>query len=264
MRRDGVVRVLPWVVAAAFAVAAIAFGVVARDRGAQLDAMRATQASLSASVEAEGVQIQELRSTIDDLRATLDKVLVDLRAAERLAERRAELLRALRATSEVLRTCSAAGMSGPTLSADLPLAVRDTAEAIVAAASACDLPGLARLAVDDAEFPFAYGLDATQPPAMYWTQEEWDDEAPMRHLVELFSLPVGTRDGFGRIGTEYVWPSAAAYGSWAAVPEGEKAPVRAWYEEAGLDVPVYDGTYWGWRLVIDAQGNWRVFVTSPD
>lgn len=205
--------------------------------------MRATQASLSADVEAARVEIQELRSTIDELRAGIDGLRTDLRAAERLAERRADLLRALRATSEVLHTCSAAGMSGPTLSADLPPAVRGTAEPIVEGASTCDLPGLARLAVDDPEFPFEYGLDVTQPPALYWTQEEFDGEAPTEHLVELFSLPVGTRDGYGRIGTEYVWPSAAAYGSWAAVPEDERTPVRAWYPAAGLDVPVYDGTY---------------------
>ena len=180
MRREGAVRVVPWVLAAVFAITTIASGLVARDRGAELDAVRVTQASLSADVEAERVEIQELRSTIDELRA-------DLRAAERLGERRAELLRARRAMSEVLHTCSAGtGMSGPTLPADIPPAVQDTAEAIVEAASTCDLPGLARLAVDDTAFPFEYGLDAQQPPAIYWTQEEFDegaDPAPRRVVL---------------------------------------------------------------------------------
>ena len=57
---------------------------------------------------------------------------------------------------------------------------------------------------------------------------------------------------------------AAAYDSWAQVPESEKDAVRAWYAAHGSAVPVYEGNYWGWQVVIGADGAWRVFFQSPD
>lgn len=243
--------VLAFVLAAAVAVAT---GLVAHDRGVELGATNATMSTLTATVEQQASQL-------DRLSARTGALADDLAKANARAARQTGLLRDLR--QRLAGMCSAGGVSAPALPSELPRAVRDTARAILAAAQSCDLAGLATLAVEDPDRPFEYGLDATVPPAEYWSDGESQGKAPMDHLIGLFSLPVGTETQ-PVIGPTFVWPSAATYRSWAAVPAAEQEAVRAWYGAEGLTVPVYDGNYWGWRLVIDDAGNWRVFVKSPD
>jgi hypothetical protein len=243
--------VLAFVLATAVAVAT---GLVAHDRGVELEATKATMSTLTATVEQQANQL-------DRLRARTDALAGDLADAKALAARQTALLHDLQA--RLAGVCSGGGVTTPALPSELPRAVRDTAQAILAAAQSCDLAGLAALAVEDPDRPFEYGLDATVPPAEYWSDEESQGEAPMGHLIGLFTLPVGTETEPG-FGTTFVWPSAASYRSWAAVPAAEQEAVRAWYAAEGLAVPVYAGNYWGWRLRIDVAGNWCVFVTSPD
>lgn len=265
----------PWIVILAVlaivaSTVAVGLGIAWHDRGAELTTARNDIATLQTQVDILGHRLDAVRARVQDLTGRRGALVDRLDEAKALAARRGERVQNLRAeivglqaTLAGLHACSAAGMTVPELPAGLPDAVRETAQAILGAATTCDLAYLGRLGTDSTEFPFEYGLDAVQPPARYWLREEFEGQGPMSHLVGLFSLPMATRvapDGV----TEYVWPSAAARGPWSQVPVTEREAVRAWYTAEGLEVPIYDGTYWGWRVWIGADGSWRGFVTSPD
>jgi hypothetical protein len=256
----GVAAMVAFAVAAT---AAVAMGTVAHDRGDEIASERDRNTVLVAEQARTDQQIQRLKARIDAIDAP--SLRGEIARLQRLADRRDAEIRSLRAMFGSIRMCSAAGMSAPSLPNTLPAETSATAGVILDAATSCDLPVLAKLAVHDQTYPFEYGLDATVPPALYWTREEFEGKAPMRHLVELFGLPVGTTfapgTGMGRL---YVWPSAAAYGDWTDVPAAEQEAVRAWYAADSRPVPLYEGNYWGWRVVIAADGSWRVFLSSPD
>ncbi len=133
----------------------------------------------------------------------------------------------------------------------LPDPVSQTRTSIAAAASACDFDALA--AIDDPRFSFGDGPDA----AAYWRTEEDSGGEPLRYLVELLDRPYAITDD-GR----YVWPAAFARESWDAVTPQERDQLRPLYDDEDFESFDQIGAYFGWRVGIDADGNWSFFVAG--
>ena len=156
-------------------------------------------------------------------------------------------------------TCSAAQLAAEPVAEDLPEPVAAKRAAIVAAAVACDYDALAALAGD----PFSYSFGDSGDPAGHWRGLEGSNDVqtpPMGTMVELLDMPYGTIDAGGV--TYYVWPSAFAYDSWAAVPEVDQEPLRAIYGDADLASFARFGSYIGYRVGITADGTWSYFVAG--
>lgn len=90
-------------------------------------------------------------------------------------------------------------------------------EAILTAALACDIDGLAALTGPSFTASFGGG-----EPAEVWTadEEEFNNE-PMRALVEILRLPPTSGDD-GKGGVAYIWPPAFNHETWEEVPEADR------------------------------------------
>ncbi len=160
-------------------------------------------------------------------------------------------------------TCSAAALNPePTEQPDLPEIVAETRERIVERAVACDFEGLAQIAEgSDADFTFSFGNGGD--PAEFWARSEQDElerSGPMLYLAALLDRPHETRSVEGR--TQYLWPSAFAYDSWDEVPDEDREALRPLYTELELRGFQEFGSYGGYRIGIDADGNWLFFVAG--
>ncbi len=160
--------------------------------------------------------------------------------------------------SEPEKGCSAAGLSSTPSTQDLPDDVTDTRAAIVAAATGCDVEGLAALAAPQ----FTYSFGGSDDPAGYWNALEAQTElpSPLTMLVRLLDLP------FGVIETEettyYVWPSAHAFESWEAVPQTDRDALLEVYGAQDLQDFAAFGAYVGYRVGITDEGEWVYFVAG--
>lgn len=154
-------------------------------------------------------------------------------------------------------SCSAAGADTDLVpeAPDLPGAVVDTRAAILEAAAACDVDRLAELASAD-QFTFTFG--GATDPAAHWRDGEDTGEAPLRHLVEVLDTEPATEQLDGE--TRYVWPAAHAAESWDAVTAEEREAVAEIYDDEQLAMFDRAGAYLGHRVIIDADGEWTVFV----
>lgn len=153
--------------------------------------------------------------------------------------------------------CSASGLSVDDVP-DLPEAVARTRRAIAEAAAECDYDALARLAADDG---FTHSFGAGGDPAESWRREEAGDGEPLRFLVELLDRPHSTVEAADGP-TQYVWPSAFAYQSWDAVPDGEREALRPLYDDQDFASFENFGGYIGYRVGIEDDGSWRFFVAG--
>lgn len=152
-------------------------------------------------------------------------------------------------------SCSAAGSSRPGPQADLPSAVADKRAAILAAALACDLDGLAALTGPDFTVSFGGG-----DPVDVWEAAEATGDGPMRFLVELLAMPYATQTIDDR--TIYVWPSAFAAESWADVTAADREALAKLYDEQAMTSFEQFGGYIGYRIGIDQDGEWMFFVAG--
>jgi hypothetical protein len=138
---------------------------------------------------------------------------------------------------------------------ELPAAVADKRDAIVAAAHALDYDRLATL-LDPAEFSYSFGQSGD--PIGYWRRLERDGHVPIigDYLPVILSGPSAKR------GDIYVWPSV--YGK---PPSGWTAEERRWlrnnlYSEAEIRAFERVGDYLGWRVGIRDDGTWLFFVSG--
>lgn len=170
------------------------------------------------------------------------EVLDDMMASARAADR----------TS----TCSAdAGASMATPQPELPDPVAAMRQSIVAAAARCDYEELARLAQADGQFTYSFG--GGEDPAGYWRRTESDGEPVMAILVELLERPFATRTADGS--TQYLWPSAYVYESWAGVPKEDREALRPLYGDEDFRRFEQFGSYAGYRVGISGD-DWLFFV----
>jgi hypothetical protein len=138
---------------------------------------------------------------------------------------------------------------------ELPAAVADKRDAIVAAAHALDYDRLATL-LDPAEFSYSFGESGD--PVGYWRRLEREGHVPIigDYLPVILSAPSAKR------GDIYVWPSV--YGK---PPSRWTAEERRWlrnnlYTEAEIRAFERLGDYLGWRVGIREDGTWLFFVSG--
>jgi hypothetical protein len=154
--------------------------------------------------------------------------------------------------------CSAAGMaSEPKSQAGLPDVVARTRRLLVGAATTCGYARLAHVAGrgDDA---FSYSLGEEGDPTAFWRGQEAEGQEPMRFLVALLDRPYHARLVAG--GTQYVWPSAFGYDTWADVPPPDRDALRPLYGDRDFEFFEQFGGYAGYRVGIDADGEWLFFI----
>lgn len=135
---------------------------------------------------------------------------------------------------------------------DLPLAVAQKRAEIFDAARTCDWGRLAQLMAEGG-FRASFGID--DDPIGMWLHEEAEGRQPMRYLAGLLQLP------YAFDGTYYTWPSVFTQ-NWAAVTEKERDVLRPLYDEedfAGWDA---FGGYIGYRIGINADGEWVFFIAG--
>lgn len=159
------------------------------------------------------------------------------------------------------RQCSAEGTPQPKLSSDLPADVAATARAIIGAASHCDFDDLAGIASTDGtpDLITSFGEGGVDNLAR-WEQEGYGE---MDRLIRLFGTShavTETEDG----PDIYVWPAAFAYDRWEDIPREYLTELMdlGVYTEGELDEIAKFGSYAGWRIGIDAEGNWLYFVAG--
>ena len=153
--------------------------------------------------------------------------------------------------------CSAANYpADPTAVQDLPGPVTEMRRSIVAAATACDFERLAELARAGS---FTHSFGDGGDPAAFWRKAEADGE-PLARLVQFLNRPFATRPA-GDV-TQYVWPRAYAYESWAAVPAEAREELRPIYGTEDFKRFERFGSYNGYRIGITAGGDWIFFVAG--
>lgn len=132
--------------------------------------------------------------------------------------------------------------------AGLPVAVQRTREAIYALAASGRYETLEALARRNKGFTYHFGFEK-RDPAAFWRAEAKQGHDPLPKLAALLRMPHVQDEGV------FTWPAAAGVNptpaDWEALkPTFPAARVARWKAEG----------YTGWRLGIDARGNWTYFV----
>ena len=138
---------------------------------------------------------------------------------------------------------------------DLPSAVVETRDALLAATAAGDYEALRPL-IDPALFTYSFG-DGGDPVA-YWKDIEANfDERPLEILAAILSMPFTRRDG------DYAWPFAF-HRDPASLTQDELRMLSAVYPNIERDVEswIEFGGYVGWRTGISRDGTWQFFVAG--
>ena len=149
--------------------------------------------------------------------------------------------------------CSAAGLSAVAVDQDLPAAVAATRQAIIDAATNCDLDGLAALGSPDFTFSFGGGTSA----ADFWRNEEAAGIPITRLMVLLLNTPPVFDPEF--FVPTYLWPSA-----FRAAPTAEDfAILEGILPDEDLALYRQFNEYLDLRLGISEEGSWD-FAVSGD
>ena len=137
---------------------------------------------------------------------------------------------------------------------ELPAAVADKRDAIVAAAHALDYQRLESL-LDPATFSYSFGERGD--PIGYWRRLEREGHVP---IIGDY-LPLILAGPFARRGNVYVWPSVFGRppSRWTAE---ERRRLRNFYSEAEIRSFERLGDYLGWRVGIRRDGTWLFFVSG--
>lgn len=155
--------------------------------------------------------------------------------------------------------CSADSLAPGLDPTDAPEPVATTRAAIVDAAVACDYDALGRLAAAGAQ-RFTYSFGDSDNAAEYWRDEEARGEQPLAVLVKLLRLAHAER-GTGDE-SQFVWPVAYSFDTWADVPAEHVEPLRAIYTPAQLEQFRATNAYLGHRVGIAPSGEWLFFVAG--
>ncbi|MDF1596385.1 MAG: hypothetical protein P1T08_09880 [Acidimicrobiia bacterium] len=148
-------------------------------------------------------------------------------------------------------SCSATGLpSTPEAQGGLPEAVSMTREAIVAAATSCDIDSLAALAGES----FVYGLDPVAGPGRTWRQIEQRGGGVLARIADVLALPYVVIDVDGS--RVYTWPSAFQ----EQPTEADWDALSAVYNEEDVDNFKALGGYAGMRVGIAEDGAWAFAV----
>lgn len=161
-------------------------------------------------------------------------------------------------------TCSASELRGPTFGEqDLPTEVAVVRRAIHDAAAGCDYDQLESIA-ETGEPEFTFGSGTGQGSFAELLEAAEADDSGVRP-TEAILLLLNTAHGQVEADdgeTIYVWPAAAAVESWSEVRAVERDAIVPPYTAEDLQAFDEAGTYTGYRLGIDQDGDWRWFVSG--
>lgn len=153
-------------------------------------------------------------------------------------------------------SCSSAGVPLPAEAPGLPAAVSETRDAIITAAAACNFAALEELAAED--FSSSFGNDVGAEAFARWEEE---GEGKLGILLRLLDMSYGTNELNG--GAIYVWPAAATYATWDAVPPEQKSELTSIYTDEEMEEFFAGfGSYAGWRTGINQDGEWLYFTAG--
>lgn len=144
------------------------------------------------------------------------------------------------------------------VAAGLSPAAAETAMVIDSAAAQCDWESLTTLAGDD----FTASLGGGGVELLIESEEAGTDT--LRTLRVLLRQPFGSQQPAGDPGALYVWPAAFLRDSCDAFTDEDRASLlELGYSEDDIarDCDALGG-YAGWRVGIDADGNWLYFVAG--
>ena len=157
--------------------------------------------------------------------------------------------------------CSAEGTPEPALSSDLPADVDTTARAIIGAASDCDFEALAGIAFTDGtpDLITSFGGGGIDNLA-HWEEEGYGEMDTLIRLFDTSHAVTEVEDG----PDIYVWPAAFAYDDWDDIPPEYMTELMdlGVYGEGELDEIAKFGSYAGWRVGIDEDGEWLFFIAG--
>ena len=147
----------------------------------------------------------------------------------------------------------------------VPEKVAETRRLIVGAATSCGYARLGHVAArGQRPFTFSFGRDGDgggDAAAAFWADQEAEGKEPLRFLVGLLDLPFAEHDG-GEGAVQYVWPAAFGYDAWGEVPAADRDALHPLYDETDFASFEALGGYAGYRVGIDADGEWLFFVAG--
>jgi hypothetical protein len=167
-------------------------------------------------------------------------------------------IRSLRDPADYPETCSTEGWDAElTPQPGLPNQVAATRMALFEAAMSCDFGGIGAVS-DAADLPVQTSHGGSGPE--YIWEREVEGIPSMRTLVEHLNLNFAASDG------SYVWPSAMVdltSPSGDGLSEEDYAALLELYTVEGLEeyFDFFEG-YAGYRVVIAADGQWRLFIAG--
>ena len=140
---------------------------------------------------------------------------------------------------------------------DLPPLVDIVRATIVKATRAREFDVLEELAFAVSD-EFTYSFDepvVAGSPARFWSDLEGQGAAVLAVLGRLLELPHARSNGI------YIWPSIAAQ-SWSEIGDVEREALCGTFGEEQLSFWEEIGAYLGYRVGIDARGDWKFFIAS--
>jgi hypothetical protein len=152
-------------------------------------------------------------------------------------------------------SCPSSEFPAPRAAEDLPSAVAERRDAIIAAATACDFEMLEGLA--GASFSTSFGGGGNENLAL-WNDKGLAPTVTLLHLLDMSHAIIP-----GAAGDIYVWPAAHAYETWEQVVQDDLDDLAMIHSEDELESFASADGYLGWRIGISEDGTW-LFFTAGD
>jgi hypothetical protein len=156
--------------------------------------------------------------------------------------------------TEPTGSCPSSEVAAPQTAEDLPDAVAETRDAIIAAAMACDFDMLESVAGES--FSTSFGGGGSENLSI-WNDRGLDPTVTLLHLLDMSHATVP--DPAGDI---YVWPAAYAYATWEQVDQDDLDELAMIHSEGELDSFASANGYLGWRIGISEDGTWLFFIAG--
>jgi len=156
--------------------------------------------------------------------------------------------------TEPTASCPSSELAAPQTAEDLPDAVAETRDAIIAAATACDFDMLESIAGES--FSTSFGGGGSENLSI-WNDEGLDPTVTLLHLLDMSHATIQ-----GAAGEIHVWPAAYAYETWEQVDQDDLDELAMIHSEDELDSFASADGYLGWRIGISEDGTWLFFIAG--
>lgn len=154
--------------------------------------------------------------------------------------------------------CPPDDLEPPAPQPELPPAVAELREKIIAAALACDADALSRLAGRD--FSSSYGSGRS---GVFAEAVESGDPL-LANLMAILSTPGASVTSSDQSGSVFwIWPAAAIHESWEEIPQADIDALRSIYTVEELELLEDMGRYIGWQTGIRYEPSPGAGTTAP-